>query len=220
MPVATCPAEGESGACDPGALNALDRSVVGKSSKGWRLVSDGAALGAYALPVMLGALDYAVSGESEWGGELWKDLLVASEAVGLTVLVTDLFKYAVRRPRPTRYDSRVFSNSFEHSLGFPSGHTSSAAAAAAAGISTFFFRHPESPTRYGLLGLGAVITGLTACGRVGGGMHFYSDVLAGAVLGTTLGVLVPYLHRTSRVGVSLGAPAGGAARSLTVSFSY
>ena len=216
-----CDLDPATGLCDAESLNALDRGVVGMKSAQWRLVSDVSAWFTYAAPIGLGALDYFHLSEGGTWGDLGADLLVTAQAVGLTVLVTDLFKFAVGRPRPTQYTEGVFSGSSEHSMGFPSGHTSSTAAAAFATATTFALRHPESPWRYGVYAAGTALTGLTAWARVGGGMHFYSDVLAGAALGAAMGVVVPRLHRRME-GVALAVTPGhgGGAPQVSLSFRY
>ncbi|MEO1480709.1 MAG: phosphatase PAP2 family protein, partial [Myxococcota bacterium] len=58
-------------------------------------------------------------------------------------------------------------------------------------------RHPTSRWRYAAAGGAALWTAATGYGRVAAGRHFYTDVLAGAVLGTTVGFLVPKLHEKS-----------------------
>ena len=41
---------------------------------------------------------------------------------------------------------------------------------------------------------GVAITGAVGIGRVAAGRHFPTDVIAGATVGTGIGVLVPHLH--------------------------
>jgi len=185
----------DTGLCDPADLNALDRTVVGLYSRPWQRFSDVTAYMAYGFPLVMGAFDYFTGEEQGTLGDWATDLVIMGQAVGMTVLITDIFKYAVRRPRPTQFTEGAFSGSSEHLLGFPSGHTSSTAAAAFAYASTFSLRHPNSPWRYGMWGLATALSGLTAAGRVKGGMHFYTDVLAGAFLGASLGIVVPHMQR-------------------------
>lgn len=219
--IRNCDLDPATSLCDPGSLNALDRGVVGMKSTQWRRVSDVTSWIAYAAPIGLGAFDYFELSDNGTFGDLGADLLVTTQAVGMTVLVTDLFKYAVRRPRPTQYTAGAFSGSSEHSMSFPSGHTSSTAAAVFAAATTFALRHPESPWRYGVYAAGTALTGLTAWSRVRGGMHFYSDVLAGTVLGAAMGVVLPRLHRRME-GVALAVAPGvfGEASRVSLSFRY
>jgi len=79
-------------------------------------------------------------------------------------------------------------------LSFPSGHSSTAFAAAAAYLSVM--------QRRGIAGRQAQETALlfatattTAVLRVVAKKHFPTDVVAGAVLGTAIGWMVPQMHR-------------------------
>jgi membrane-associated phospholipid phosphatase len=183
--------------CDPGHLNALDATVVGNDSETWRQLSNVGIGVVYALPLILGAWDsFAADTQSPWG-DWGTDLLVITEAGLLTTLMTSVVKYAVRRPRPTQYHPDMpnrFGTS-EHQLSFPSGHTSVAAAVSSAYAMTFSLRHPDSAWRWAVYGGAGLATVFTAYSRVAAGMHFYTDVLGGIALGTTLGLLVPWVHR-------------------------
>ena len=189
------------GLCDPSRLDWPDRTVVGNASEVWRTVSDIGLYGAFALTAGLQAVDVFGSSKGSWG-EYGTDMLVMHEALVVSGLMTSILKYAVRRPRPSQYSNAMPGRfgMFEHQLSFPSGHTSAAAALTTSYAATFGLRHPNSPWRWAVYGLAAFWTGMTAQGRVGAGMHFYTDVLAGAVLGAACGVLVPWMHRR---GVSL-----------------
>ena len=96
----------DAGHCDPNDLGAFDASIVGNDSQTWRTISDVGLYGSLALPLLAGGLDY---GFRENGGNGWssfgKDTLVITEAAVLTTMLTSLFKYAVRRPRPTQYST-------------------------------------------------------------------------------------------------------------------
>jgi membrane-associated phospholipid phosphatase len=61
---------------------------------------------------------------------------------------------------------------------------------------TYWLRHPDSPARWAMAGGALGLTTLTAVGRVQAGKHFPSDVVAGAILGSSIGLLVPWIHRS------------------------
>jgi undecaprenyl-diphosphatase len=144
--------------------------------------------------------------------------------------LTQVLKLAVRRPRPTQYDPQRGLGSVEHQLSFPSGHTAATAAIAAASATTFVLRHRSSPWRFVVIGAAVAVTALTGYGRVGGGMHFPTDVLAGALLGGSIGVLVPGWHRrpvsdaSLRTGgvlrISADRPGLGRGQGVRVAFSF
>jgi undecaprenyl-diphosphatase len=96
-------------------------------------------------------------------------------AIGLNYVV----KLAVRRPRPV-LDGLPPLGGAPSSLSFPSAHATSAFAVATA---------MTRVDPLGALAFGLAL--LLALGRPYLGMHYPSDVLAGAVLGVALGLLVP-----------------------------
>lgn len=195
-------ADGET-RCAASKLNALDRTVVGNDSQTWTLASD-VGLGVITVGSLAGAaIDSWNSASSTPGGDFLTDAVVMLEAGAVAQTATVLLKYAVRRPRPTQYDEGRSVGTVQHQLSFPSGHTSSAAALATAYATTFGLRHPNSPWRFAVYGTSAALTLATGYGRIAGGWHFYTDVLAGLVIGGAAGFAVPYLHRRSDVTVSV-----------------
>lgn len=106
-------------------------------------------------------------------------------AIGLASAVTNMaVKPSVGRRRPLPSTSRVpDSRRFRRpvSASFPSGHTASAFAfASAVGEAV--------PVSWVPLHAAAVLVGYS---RVHTGVHYPSDVVAGAILGTALGLVVP-----------------------------
>ena len=182
--------------CDASSLRGFDRSVVSRHSKAWLRVSDAGMLLGIVAPV-LGAvgegLPYLRRGTVAAWEALQLDLTVSLEAMSVATFLNTVLKYAIRRPRPGNYSAPL--QSAQGQLSFPSGHTAAAAAGLTTMTSTFWLRHPSSPWRFGLAGLTLGLTAVTGYGRVAGGMHFYSDILAGAVLGGATGYLLPQLYR-------------------------
>ena len=193
-------------ACDPGALNGWDRTVVGNDSRGWRTTSDVLAVGALGLPILADALDAALwDGRSTWPSDTATDSLVLGESVVTALFLTELLKFSVRRPRPLMYQGGI--GLVDSELSFPSGHAALTAAATTAYSVTYFLRH-DGWTRWLVFGAGLALTSLTAYGRVAGGEHFYTDVLAGMTLGGACGFLIPYALR-SDVSVTAVPTRGG-----------
>jgi membrane-associated phospholipid phosphatase len=115
--------------------------------------------------------------------ERWlRGMLVGPAAVGINYAV----KLAVRRPRP-RLRRLPPLGSAPSSLSFPSAHATSSLAAATA------YGRVAPGTRVPFYGLAAAIS-LT---RPYLGMHYPSDVLAGAALGLAIGGLVPRVGERS-----------------------
>ena len=103
---------------------------------------------------------------------------LAPAAIGINFAV----KLATRRQRP-KLDGLPPLGGAPTSLSLPSAHATASFASAAA-------MSRIAPRRAPALYAGAVLMGLT---RPYLGMHYPSDVLAGAVLGTLLGRLMPGL---------------------------
>lgn len=119
------------------------------------------------------------------GADTLSSLLVAT-----AVLVP--LKYGFGRATPADDLGASSFKPFSSRDSFPSGHTAWAFAAAAA-----FTEHYSEPwvqaAAYGLAGL----VGLS---RLEQNQHWASDVLAGALVGTTVGKLVPHLNQRKRFG--------------------
>ena len=113
---------------------------------------------------------------------------------GLTVAYYSIFsmKLVIGRPRPfiLMPDANIFS--IEKSFSFPSGHAANAFMAATI-LSEFF-----GSWRVGLF----FIAALVAYSRVYTGVHFLSDVLAGAIIGILIGRAV--LHVGKSAGLTEG----------------
>jgi len=117
----------------------------------------------------------------EWIGAKTKGLLVEVLALEATTWTTSAIKSASGRIRPNRANDRSF----------PSGHTSRAAAAARLterNLSTMDLR-PSTDRVADVLLVGGVAG--TAWARVEAGVHYPSDVLAGAALGS---FIVAFVH--------------------------
>lgn len=95
------------------------------------------------------------------------------------VALSSILKYTIRQPRPNG-DNR-------HS--FPSGHTTSASAFAAVVVCEH---------GWGFAGVSATILAtLSGYSRLNDNQHYFHDVLAGAVIGTTYGIGIASLNKGS-----------------------
>src|SRR5262245_14902711 len=124
--------------------------------------------------VILGAV-LAVIDSSRW--ESWLICaLLGPLAIGLNYLI----KLAVRRPRPDLGDDLPPLGGAPSSLSFPSAHALSSFAVATAMCRV----DPATSAAF-------VVALALSLGRPYLGMHYPSDVLAGALLGIVLGLIVP-----------------------------
>jgi len=177
------------GACDAGRVPAFDRWALGLCSAAAATLSDVLVL---ALPVGALGLDLA----SEHGRAFWPDAVVILQAISLGTLVVELTKLAVRRTRPYVYGlpTANLPSEADASLSFFSGHTTIAFASAVAGAEVFRRRHRGDSAVPIVWATGVALASTVAVTRVLAGKHFPSDVLAGAIVGTALGLLLPALH--------------------------
>ncbi|HEX4352029.1 MAG TPA: phosphatase PAP2 family protein [Polyangiales bacterium] len=177
--------------CSPARLNVIDRSAIHFRSNTSGAIAD------VALPLVLLApvvLDYFDSGvAADW----LKDALVMVESLAVDQTFTQLTKFAVRRNSPALYsgDSHLTAlHDTDAARSFISAHTSSACAVTTAFAVTYWLRHPDDPLRYLVLGAGIGLSLAVGILKVLAGAHFWSDVGAGALVGGSVGVLVPMAH--------------------------
>ncbi|HMI85397.1 MAG TPA: phosphatase PAP2 family protein [Polyangiaceae bacterium] len=176
-----------------------DNSVRGRLSTMTSGASDGTLLGSVALPIAFEAAQgfdlRSVNAAMLYGEVLWANVLLNTAA-----------KYALPRLRPYNYRdppaaAYVESQGIDAYLSFYSGHASTAFAAAVGGSYLFSAAHPDSAANPWLWGFESALASATAIWRIRAGKHFYSDVAAGAVVGSALGVGIPLLegvhHRPS-----------------------
>lgn len=158
--------------CSPEKLPAFDRDFAGRYERSAGIVSDVAIVLALTGGALTAGLD---------GGLV--DVLVAAQAVLVSSAITVPATMAVRRPRPFVYGQKASieeRTSGGAALSFPSGHTANAFAAALAVFHGVHARHPDSALPWLVLGVGLALSTTVAVGRVIGGEHFPSDVVAGA----------------------------------------
>jgi undecaprenyl-diphosphatase len=142
---------------------ALERAAVALGKAG----NNGAIW--FALGILLALVDPG-------NRESW---LICAVLGPVAIGVNYLVKLVVRRPRPV-LDGLPALGGAPSSLSFPSAHATSSFAVATA------MARVEP-----LAALAFLLAAALALGRPYLGMHYPSDVLAGAVLGVALGLLVP-----------------------------
>jgi membrane-associated phospholipid phosphatase len=176
--------------CDRGDLNAIDRTTAGYWSPGWQTASD---YGLYAVGVGAAALIFADEG---FLPGLNDSVVVAESALAATA-VASIMTLAAGRPRPFLYGDKAplsARNSADAGLSFLSSHTALSFSVATSTLVTMRRLHPGSKLTWIVAGVGGAIATFVATARVLGGMHFITDVAGGAVVGASVGVLVPSLH--------------------------
>jgi len=123
--------------------------------------------------------------------------LMYAEAMATTFLTKVIIKQAVYRERPYMYfgdTPQELVRSEKHDDSFFSGHTAYAFTAASFASYVFSKYNPDSKWKIPVIAASFSFASATAAFRVASGSHFMTDVLAGAIIGTAIGIAVPALH--------------------------
>ncbi len=127
-------------------------------------------------------------------------VLVYGETLSLSILLSGIVKYAVARPRPYVYSADAGNQQYANDQGkdshlsFYSGHSSTAFATSVSGAILFAQRTENNVARTAVWTTSLALASATAMLRTTAGKHFYSDVLVGSTVGTTIGWGIPRLH--------------------------
>lgn len=166
---------------------------------------------------------YFATGPHATEGAGARNLFIVAESVAVTGALTELLKFSTARQRPYAHYPSTSAPAVDSqaNLSFPSGHSSITAAAgtSAAMLATL----EDSPAAPWLWGAAGVLTFTAGMLRMVAEEHYFSDTVAGAVLGAGTGVLLPLLHRRGSffggsAAPSVAASDHGAAFSLSGAF--
>ena len=178
----------------------------------------------FAMPVAMGVLGGLHSEDGGAGPRLARAgswFVVGTQAVTINATLTHVVKHAVRRPRPYAYGEAWQAEyqaaldagepvECDPQLSFYSGHTSAAGAWSFALAHTLSITNDWSWQARTVPYLAATgITAWTGVLRVRAHKHFPSDVLVGGLAGAAVGILVPELHRSDRLGLATSATLDG-----------
>lgn len=169
-------------------VNSFDRLLMNPYSKGLDYTGTAFEAATCLSPLVMFSAPPA---------DYWKIGLEYVETMALAFGVKELCKLLVERPRPYMYfdgapEIKIQNGDCNDS--FVSGHSTLAFAATT--FTTFMFcsYFPESeykiPVIIGSYSLALVTAGL----RIASGNHFMTDVICGAVIGSAVGFLVPWIN--------------------------
>lgn len=187
------------------SVSAFDRWAARPYSRTLHITGTVTEAVAMAAPFLLAFTD-----KGEWGILA----VMYAESVLWANGLKELAKTFVPRYRPYMYfnnppTDKVEDGDFARS--FPSGHTTMAFNGAVFTSYVFAKYFPASKFKIPVVAGSMTLALATAVQRVLSGNHFVTDVLAGAVLGSVTGFLVPFLHtlpiRTEKLDVAV-SPVG------------
>ena len=205
--------------CDRTRVNALDDATSGRFSRDAALAGDVLVGVNLALPHLLGAVDAFESGRP--ASSLGRDTVLLAETLAVSVAVHQVVAFVARRPRPYVYAASLdpaFLHGANSYLSFYSGHTANSFAMATSYSAIFAARHPKSALTPAVVALTHGLAALEGYTRVMSGYHYPSDELVGALAGSTLGLVVPWLHRATPSAWSVAPVGPGDALGATLTW--
>ena len=137
----------------------------------FKLITNSAAPVSVAAPVILCGI-----GLINHDSVTIRNSLSIGSSIAITVIFTTIAKYAFDRPRPFETYTFIEKETSGGSPSFPSGHTSEAFALA----TSVSLNYPK----WYVIGPSFLWAGAVGYSRMDLGVHYPSDVLAGAVLGS------------------------------------
>jgi membrane-associated phospholipid phosphatase len=152
-------------------LRSINSPVTLQSDNFFRFVSNSDAFVVTGVPAGM-----AITGLLNKDKKLFRKACVIGVASVLNAGITNGLKYTINRDRPFVTYPDIIKKSKAGSPSFPSGHTSSAFATATS-VSLFY------PKWY-IIVPSYLYAGTVAYSRMDLGVHYPSDVLAGAVIGS------------------------------------
>lgn len=203
---------------DKSDISDLEQLLMMPYSKPLHIVGTGTMALAMASPAV-----FAIMPGSEWltVGTMYAETMLLANGI------KEWTKLLVYRARPYMYFDGYPQDKLEDgdwNCSFPSGHTTLAFAGAAFTTMVYCQCYPDSNWSYVVAGVSFGLAAITGGLRMASGNHFFTDVLAGAILGTACGFAVPYMHTklfySKFEKKSGGARAAMSPAGFTLSFNF
>ena len=196
---------------DPSTIFFIDRLTMFDYSKPLHIASGVTEYTDLALPVGLvaiSALGVGMDGDDSGGASesrfrrALEITLMYGEALAYSLGVKDAIKGLVDRYRPYAYGSYYSSDEIasnaDSRCSFPSGHTTAAFTGAVFASMVFSEYYPDSVLKLPVWITSLSIATATGVLRVLSGNHFTTDVIAGALIGSFFGFIVPFMHEVKK----------------------
>ena len=195
-------------------INSIDRISVGVFSKTQDKLSD-VLVGGSILSPLLFVFDEDIRNDAGTISTMYL------QTVMFATFLPSLSKGTVKRIRPYVYSSKASladKQVVDARHSFFSRHATFAFATSIFFANVYTDFHPDSEYKNyiwsGAIGLASAVSIL----RVTSGQHFISDVIVGAAVGSSIGYLIPYIHRNNTEDFSLHTQISPNYSGLTFSF--
>ncbi|WP_067823988.1 phosphatase PAP2 family protein [Nocardia inohanensis] len=167
-----------------GVVTGWDRGVwewfVGHRSAGWTAaVLEYTYLGNPVRAMVIAGV--AAVWVARWSGDRWRGAVIAGTVAGAAGVGT-VVKEIVGRGRPPE-GARLVA---ETSLSYPSGHATATSALVGVLVMMYVTRRPGRGKAVGAGVLGIVVVGVMCATRLYLGVHWFSDVVGGVLLGSSV----------------------------------
>jgi membrane-associated phospholipid phosphatase len=174
-------------------LGDLDGAVCNQFSRPAAELSDLTLIATIAAPAayLTGATIEDAAGDR---------LVIYGEALAVDLALAQVAKYVVHRPRPYLYNRGSEAVQYAVAAGddgwrsFYSSHAAMSFGAAVAGAYLLSASNASPYARAAAWATGFTMATATSNLRVRAGLHFYSDVILGGLIGSAVGYAVPALH--------------------------
>ena len=173
---------------DKNDVNSFDRPFMNPYSKPLDYTATGLEIASLMTPLFLIPVPT---------GDYWKLGVEYAQTIALSWGAKELAKHCVTRYRPYMYFEGAPQGAIDdgdYKESFFSGHAT--LSFAAAGFTTYqaLTYLPDSPYKWITIGVSYALCATTAALRLASGNHFMTDVLCGAVVGSALGFLIPWVN--------------------------
>ena len=176
---------------DKNEINSLDSLTLYNYDKNSAKLSDAGIVGVAVCPLLVNLIDNDIS-------SYISQSVIFIETLAVSSALNNIVKYSVSRPRPYIYSDKADEeekNNRDAYLSFYSGHSSFAFAGAVSFSVMMTKRVKEFKIKTLIWTTSLFLAGGVAYLRVKAGKHFITDVISGAVIGSSIGYLIPYLHQ-------------------------
>ncbi len=190
------PSENDLNRLDKNDINSFDRSAVENWSK---QAADWSDVGFVATTLLPPALHISTMLKERWN-QAWILGVMYLETLAINIGLTNAAKALVQRKRPFLYNQSIslderLEAGTEGLKSFFSGHASMTFCSAVFLSTVVDDIYPESKWRYAVWSASLTLAAATAYLRYAAGVHYPTDLLTGALVGSIVGFTIPKLHK-------------------------